>query len=245
MPARRHRPRKNMTLDAFLGSTRRASSIEEKQKTPPPQSTPPPPPPSAREEKKTPSSSGVEEIIEDLLSVITTRKTGEKKLAKKAVEKSKEARREEREAVEEVDIEKLVAELGEVRLPTGKLIDIILEKGLGTEDVRCDEYGRCSDGINVGEIFTDKYGFQRQRGYLRTTRIPVYTDWIVEEAVVTKILPKAHKLVTNRGAVALVPEDFLCELQERYGVILKNYDKCKNKPTLLNTPTNGNKNIKP
>ncbi len=240
MPARRHRPRKNMTLDAFLGSTRRASSIEEKQ------TTPPPPPPSMKEEKKTPSGSGVEEIIEDLLSVITTRKTSEKRTIEKTVEKPKEkARQEEKEAVEEVDIEKLVAELGEVRLPTGKLIDIILEKGLGTEDVRCDEYGRCSDGINVGEIFTDKYGFQRQRGYLRTTRIPVYTDWIVEEAVVTKILPKAHKLVTNRGAVALVPEDFLCELQERYGVILKNYGKCKNKPTLLNTPTNGNKNIKP
>lgn len=244
MPTRRHRHRKNMTLDAFLGSSHRASSVEEKETNSPPPSSPPLQSPPSMKEEKTPTSSVVEEIIEDLLSIITARKTVEK--TKKTVEKPREETRgEKKETPEEVDIEKLVAELGEVRLPAGRLIDIILEKGLGTDDVRCDEYGRCSDGVNVGVIFTDKYGFQRQRGFLRTTRIPVYMDWIVEEAVVTKILPKAHKLVTNRGAVALVPEDFICELQERYGVILKNYDKCRSKPTLLNTPTNGNKNTRP
>ncbi len=122
-------------------------------------------------------------------------------------------------------------------IPTGRILDELLEKGLGTMDVKCNENGECSDGLRIGDIYVDKYGFKRQRGYIITTRIPVYTDWIVEEAVLKKILPKAHKLVTNRGAVALVPDDYLCTLQERWGVILKNYDKCKNKPTLLNTYT--------
>ncbi len=116
-------------------------------------------------------------------------------------------------------------------IPTGRILDELLEKGLGTMDVKCNENGECNDGLRIGDIYVDKYGFKRQRGYLITTRIPVYTDWIVEEAVLKKILPKAHKLVTNRGAVALVPDDYLCTLQERWGVILKNYDKCKNKPT--------------
>lgn len=124
-------------------------------------------------------------------------------------------------------------DLGQLELPTGGVLEDILEKGLGKDDVICYSDGRCSDGINVGEIYTDKYGFRRQRGYVNTTRIPVYTDWIVEEGVVKPILARAYGLKTNRGAVALVPEDFLCELEARYGIKLLNYDKCKGYKPIL------------
>ena len=106
-------------------------------------------------------------------------------------------------------------------IPTGRILDEILNKGLTDEFLKCDNTGKCTDGRRLGEIYTDKYGFKRQRGFVRTTRTPVYVDWIVEEATISKLLPKAYKLVTSRGAVAIIPEDFLCELQERYGVIIK------------------------
>ncbi len=116
-------------------------------------------------------------------------------------------------------------ELSETLVPSGKVLEEILGKGLG-EDIRCDSSGKCSDGKRVGEIFTDRYGFKRQRGYVNTTRLPIYVDWIVEEAVVSKVLPKAYSVKTSRGSLALIPEDYLCELHTRYGVILKNYSKC-------------------
>ncbi len=106
-------------------------------------------------------------------------------------------------------------------IPTGRILDEILNKGLTDEFLKCDNTGKCTDGRRLGEIYIDKYGFKRQRGFVRTTRTPVYVDWIVEEATISKLLPKAYKLVTSRGAVAIIPEDFLCELQERYGVIIK------------------------
>ncbi len=128
--------------------------------------------------------------------------------------------------------------LGKTEVPTGEILDIILEKGLITSESMCNELGECDDGINVGEYFTDEYGFHRQRGFVRTTRIPVFVDWIVEDGVVKKLLPRAHKLVTSRGAIALVPDDFLCELQARYGIILQNYDKCRGyRPSITSSTT--------
>ncbi len=113
-------------------------------------------------------------------------------------------------------------------IPTGGVLDEILNKGLTDEFLKCDSSGKCTDGRRLGEIYVDKYGFKRQRGFVRTTRTPVYVDWIVEEATISKLLPKAYKLVTSRGAVAIIPDDFLCELQERYGVIIKNDEiNCK------------------
>ncbi len=113
-------------------------------------------------------------------------------------------------------------------IPTGRVLDEILNKGLTDEFLKCDSGGKCTDGRRLGEIYVDKYGFKRQRGFVRTTRTPVYVDWIVEEATISKLLPKAYKLVTSRGAVAIIPDDFLCELQERYGVIIKNDEiNCK------------------
>lgn len=118
-------------------------------------------------------------------------------------------------------------DLGQLKLPTGSILEEIFEKGLGKDDIICYNNGKCSDGISVGETYTDKYGFLRQRGYINTTRLPIYMDWIVEEGVVKPILARAYGLKTNRGAVALIPEDYLCELELRYGIKLLNYDKCK------------------
>jgi len=124
----------------------------------------------------------------------------------------------------------------QVNIPKGSVLDELLYKGLSEKEVVCDASGRCSDGISVGEIYVDKYGFKRQRGYVNTTRLPVFIDWIVEEAYVRELFPKTYVVETSRGSLAIVPEDFLCELHARYGVVLVNYDKCKNyKPVIGST----------
>lgn len=111
-------------------------------------------------------------------------------------------------------------------IPTGEVVDDILEKGLGSEDVVCSSDGKCIDGLNIGEVFTDKYGFKRKRGFVNTTRLPIYLDWIVEEGIVREIMHKTYVLETNLGSRAIIPEDYLCEFQFRYGIVIKNYDKC-------------------
>ncbi len=118
--------------------------------------------------------------------------------------------------------------LQETPIPRGEILHKLLEKPIRTvNEIMCGPDGLCRDNRRLSEVFIDEYGFKRQRGFVRTTRLPVFLDWIIEEAVVTKILPTAYKVKTSRGAVALVPENFLCELDKRYGVILKNYD-CSN-----------------
>lgn len=92
--------------------------------------------------------------------------------------------------------------------------------------VECSSSRMCNDGIKVGDIFVDSHGIKRQRGYLKTTRIPIYVDVIVETGSVKQIpaLKKTYVVTTSRGARAIVPEEFLCELEERYGVILEGYN---------------------
>ncbi len=110
-------------------------------------------------------------------------------------------------------------------VPRGRVLKELLAR---TADqlrrIECGQDGLCSDGRRISEVFVDEYGFRRQRGFVRTTRIPVFLDWVVEEAVVEKLLERAYVVKTNRGAMAIVPVDFLCELDKRYGVLLKNYD---------------------
>lgn len=113
-------------------------------------------------------------------------------------------------------------------IPEGDILRKLLEKPIRTiNEIMCSSDGLCKDNRRLSEIFIDEFGFKRQRGFVRTTRAPVFLDWIVEEAVVSKILPTAYKVETSRGAIALIPENFLCELDKRYGVLLKNYD-CSN-----------------
>ncbi len=184
------------------------------------------------------------DILDELFSNFT-KPSSKKKTSNPLEEKSKENRSEtkakEKKATSVTEKEKTHVVTGEKKeeeikqsiilssiIPTGRVLDEILNKGLTDEFLKCDSSGKCTDGRRLGEIYVDKYGFKRQRGFVRTTRTPVYVDWIVEEATISKLLPKAYKLVTSRGAVAIIPDDFLCELQERYGVIIKNDEiNCK------------------
>ncbi len=153
----------------------------------------------------------------------TVREAIESKKASKSVSLGKEVVREQkrREAIQEITLESLP----EIKLPSGKVLEELLKLPVGPErGITCSNEGECSDGRRISEVFVDKYGFRRQRGFIRTTRLPVFLDWIVEEAIVSKVLPTAYKVQTNRGALALIPTDFLCELHMRYGVLLKNYD---------------------
>ena len=185
------------------------------------------------------------DILDELFSNFTKPSNNKKKTSNPLEEKSKENRfkpkAEEKKATSVAEKEKTRVVTGikkneEIKqsiirsniIPTGRVLDEILNKGLTDEFLKCDNSGKCTDGRRLGEIYVDKYGFKRQRGFVRTTRTPVYVDWIVEEATISKLLPKAYKLVTSRGAVAIIPDDFLCELQERYGVIIKNDEvNCK------------------
>lgn len=110
------------------------------------------------------------------------------------------------------------------RVLESEVLDKVLEEDI--KPIECDNKGVCLDGLKVGEVFTDKYGVKRQRGYVNTTRLPVYLDVIVEEAKVSPLLSKAYSIQTSRNALAIVPDDFICELQERYGVILMGFEKC-------------------
>jgi len=177
----------------------------------------------------------IDEDISDLLSILGKRKTIDKSPMETISSSTEQVPISEIVNEKSDLLAKSIAEIdvGKLELPTGEILDKILWEGLGKDNVVCDSTGKCTDGISVGEIYNDQYGFRRQRGYVNTTRLPVYTDWIVEEGLVKKILPRAYGLKTNRGAVALIPEDFLCELQARYGVVLLNYDRCtKYKPVL-------------
>ncbi len=113
-------------------------------------------------------------------------------------------------------------------IPKGEILNKLLKKRVrAINEIICGSDGVCKDNKRLSEIFVDEFGFKRQRGFVRTTRAPVFLDWIIEEAIVSKILPTAYKVETSRGAIALIPENFLCELDKRYGVLLKNYD-CSN-----------------
>lgn len=94
--------------------------------------------------------------------------------------------------------------------------------------VECDQQGVCNDGRRIGEVFTDEYGLKRQRGFINTTRLPIFLDFIVEEAEANPVLKKAYVVRTARGSLALVPDDFICELNSRYGIIVSSMDKCVN-----------------
>lgn len=181
------------------------------------------------------------DIIDDLLEALLasrkkvkreeSRKGQKQKMEEKKKELSKQPckesiiKKKNGKAVSKAMEEKNV--LDEIKIPKGEIIDKILQDGISPELTVCDSRGECTDGKRLGEYFVDQFGFRRQRGFVRTTRTPIFTDWIVEEAVVSKLLPRAFKLETNRGALAIVPEDFICELQARYGVVLKNFDACK------------------
>lgn len=104
-------------------------------------------------------------------------------------------------------------------------IDAYSRKGILL--VQCDKRGECEDGVKVGEVFSDSRGVRWQRTFIETTRLPIYLNFIVEEALIKGKVGKAFNIVTSRGARALIPEDYICEAISRYGLDIK-IEKCRN-----------------
>lgn len=100
-------------------------------------------------------------------------------------------------------------------------------KNVEVKIISCDKQGVCSDGKRIGEVFEDSSGIKWQRGFINTTRLPIFVDFVVEDASIEGRVGKALVLKSNRSAVAIVPEDYICELAVRYGIRV-NLDKCIN-----------------
>jgi len=93
--------------------------------------------------------------------------------------------------------------------------------------IECDKMGVCQDNRRLGEVFEDEYGVKWQRTFINTTRLPIFLDFIAEEAEIKGRVGKAYVVVTTSGAQAIIPDEFICEAVTRYGVLLK-IDKCIN-----------------
>ncbi|MCC6011337.1 MAG: hypothetical protein LM556_02925 [Desulfurococcaceae archaeon] len=113
-----------------------------------------------------------------------------------------------------------------------KLIQLAKEAAskIQVEFIDCDKQGNCSDGKRVGEIFEDSRGVKWQRGFLTTSRLPIFLNFLAEDSRIVGRVGKAFIVETSRGAKAIIPEDYICELSSRYGIIL-NVDKCTNYKT--------------
>lgn len=96
---------------------------------------------------------------------------------------------------------------------------------LQVEFLECDKQGNCSDGKRIGEVFEDSRGVKWQRGFLVTSRLPIFLNFIAENSKIVGRVGKALIIETERGARAIIPEDYICEMTSRYGVIL-NIEKC-------------------
>jgi len=93
------------------------------------------------------------------------------------------------------------------------------------EFIECDKQGNCSDGKKISEIFEDSRGVKWQRAFLPTSRSPIFLNFIAEDSRIIGRVGKALIIETSRGARAIIPEDYICEMISRYGVIL-NIEKC-------------------
>ncbi len=252
----RKQPRKVKSLDAFLGlpakpmtetaSTKHKKHVKEPRGARKPEGTG-----NTQQQATAQARKGdfIEAILEEFFYGDKPKKEERKERVRKE-EKPKEVHGKERGVKEEKTREKPKAQgvfavdakppvgeepeqhigrkpLNEI-VPTGEILRKLLAKTAEElKRIECDAEGACNDGHRISDVFIDEHGFRRQRGFVRTTRIPVFLDWIVEEATVYRLLERAYVVETERGAMAIVPVDFLCELDKRYGVLLKNYDCSK------------------
>ena len=100
------------------------------------------------------------------------------------------------------------------------------ERG-GINIIYCDKSGVCSDNRRLGEVYEDSSGLKWQRTFIHTTRLPIFLDFIAEEADLRGRIGKAFIVVTSRNAKAIIPDEYICEAISRYGLLL-NIDKCTN-----------------
>lgn len=125
----------------------------------------------------------------------------------------------------------------EVGEPKPKISRELLDKIAANQSLKrleCDNNGVCKDGVRVGEKLVDEYGVERKRGFLNTTRLPIFLDWISETGSVEKLSDRTFVVKTEKGALAVVPDHFICEFQYRYGIAIPGFDeRCKDyKPSI-------------
>lgn len=158
-------------------------------------------------------TSGSSAEIEELLRARISRKE-EEAVELKDVKKSSEPTREETTSTSSV-LERLV------------LLAREAASKMQVEFVECDKQGNCSDGKRIGEVFEDSRGVKWQRGFLATSRLPIFLNFVAEESKIVGRIGRALVIETSRGAKAIIPEDYICELTSRYGVMLE-IEKCAN-----------------
>lgn len=179
---------------------RRLTDFMKKKEAPKGESAPAPPVPGPGKEEP-------QEVYEELLKIMGT-------VPKEVSEaRPQEGAREAKEEAKEAPLDEEMAKVLE------NLEKILNDSNINV--IECTSNKECSDGISVGEVFVDKYGIKRQRGFLKTSRMPIYVDFIVEKGEVEPVLRRAYVVRTSRGAMAIVPSSFLCELSTRYGVLLE------------------------
>ncbi|MFZ8783778.1 MAG: hypothetical protein ACO2OR_07370 [Desulfurococcaceae archaeon] len=141
--------------------------------------------------------------------------------------------RKEEEAVELKDVKKPSEPTREETTSTSSVLErlVLLAREAASkmqvEFVECDKQGNCSDGKRIGEVFEDSRGVKWQRGFLATSRLPIFLNFVAEESKIVGRIGRALVIETSRGAKAIIPEDYICELTSRYGVMLE-IEKCAN-----------------
>ncbi|MEM2025630.1 MAG: hypothetical protein QXW94_05000, partial [Desulfurococcaceae archaeon] len=108
-----------------------------------------------------------------------------------------------------------------------KILELAQEayKRINVKLIECDKHGVCVDGKRIGEVFEDSKGLRWQRGFLNTSRLPIFIDYIAEEAKITGRVGKAFIIVSSRDAKAIIPDDYICEATSRYGILI-NLERC-------------------
>lgn len=128
---------------------------------------------------------------------------------------------------------KTIDKLGELEKPVDQSMSKItsmVEKSFKNSSVKfieCNKQGICNDGRRISEVFEDEDGLKWQRGFLNTTRLPIFLDFLAEDARIIGRIGKAIIVESIRGSRAIVPDSFICEIISRYGILL-DVDKCSN-----------------
>jgi hypothetical protein len=91
--------------------------------------------------------------------------------------------------------------------------------------IECDKSGMCMDNRRIGEVYQDEHGIKWQRTFINTTRLPIFLDFLAEEAELKGRIGKAFVIETSRGGRAIIPDNFICEAISRYGILI-NIEKC-------------------
>lgn len=180
----------------------------------------------AKESREAETITGLDQVFEDIKELImkrTIQVVGERQETGESLPVIREETKQSTMdyAHREPEFKTLITEntLNQLSIEAYNRKDIVL--------IQCDKKGECEDGIRVGEVFSDSHGVKWQRTFIETTRLPIYLNFIVEEASIRGKVGKAFNVITSRGARALIPEDYICEAINKYGLEIE-IDKCLN-----------------